>query len=117
MRTQCISEEIYCFLVTRPSVLMTLRFFRAPCIRAFLSNLSTVETPSKFPNAKAKKSMQFVDSASFVNNVKTQILRGLKTNMDANVFQVTEKADQMIQQFFQEKKEKPVVRVFLSQGG
>jgi iron-sulfur cluster assembly protein len=37
--------------------------------------------------------------------------------MDANIFQVTEKADQMIQQFFQEKKEKPVVRVFLSQGG
>ena len=37
--------------------------------------------------------------------------------MDANVFQVTEKADQMIQQFFQEKKEKPIVRVFLSQGG
>ena len=26
--------------------------------------------------------------------------------MDANTFQVTEKADQMIQQFFQEKKEK-----------
>jgi len=41
----------------------------------------------------------------------------LKTNMDANIFQVTEKADEMIQQFFQEKKEKPVVRVFLSQGG
>jgi len=41
----------------------------------------------------------------------------LKTNMDANIFQVTEKADQMIQQFFQEKKEEPVVRVFLSQGG
>jgi len=26
--------------------------------------------------------------------------------MDANIFQVTEKADEMIQQFFQEKKEK-----------
>jgi len=37
--------------------------------------------------------------------------------MDANTFQVTEKADQMIQQFFQEKKDKPIVRVFLSQGG
>jgi len=37
--------------------------------------------------------------------------------MEANIFQVTEKADQMIQQFFQEKKEKPVVMVFLSQGG
>ena len=96
---------------------MTLYFFQALCIWAFLSNLRIVETPSKFPTAKVKKSMQFVDSASFVNNVKTQILRGLKTNMDANVFQVTEKADQMIQQFFQEKKENPVVRVFLSQGG
>ncbi|NTV59371.1 MAG: hypothetical protein HGA74_19095 [Deltaproteobacteria bacterium] len=64
-----------------------------------------------------QKNRPFVDSASFVNNVKAQISRGLKTNMDANIFQVTEKADQMIQQFFQEKKEKPVVRVFLSQGG
>jgi len=52
-----------------------------------------------------------------MNNVKSQISRGLKINMDANIFQVTEKADQMIQQFFQEKKEEPVVRVFLSQGG
>jgi hypothetical protein len=52
-----------------------------------------------------------------VNNVKAQISRGLKTNMDANLFQVTEKADEMIQQFFQEKKDKPIVRVFLSQGG
>jgi hypothetical protein len=50
-----------------------------------------------------------------MNNVKAQISRGLKTNMDANIFQVTEKADQMIQQFFQDKK--PIVRVFLSQGG
>jgi len=37
--------------------------------------------------------------------------------MDANIFQVTEKADEMIQQFFQEKKEKPIVRISLSQGG
>ena len=37
--------------------------------------------------------------------------------MDVNFFQVTEKADQMIQQFFQEKKEDPILRVFLSQGG
>jgi Fe-S cluster assembly iron-binding protein IscA len=37
--------------------------------------------------------------------------------MDANVFQVTEKAHEMIQQFFQDKKDKPIVRVFLSQGG
>jgi len=41
----------------------------------------------------------------------------MKTNMDTNNFQVTEKADQMIQQFFQEKKDKPIIRVFLSQGG
>jgi iron-sulfur cluster assembly protein len=73
--------------------------------------------PENLLNVHIKKSRQFVDSASFVNNVKAQISRGLKTNMDANIFQVTEKADQMIQQFFQEKKEKPVVRVFLSQGG
>jgi hypothetical protein len=64
-----------------------------------------------------QKSSRVVDSALFVNNVKTQILRGLKTNMETNIFQVTEKADEMIQQFFQEKKDKPVVRVFLSQGG
>ena len=89
----------------------------APCIRAFLSDLRTGQVFSKFPTVQIKKRRQFVDSASFVNNVKAQISRGLKTNMDANLFQVTEKADQMIQQFFQEKKEKPIVRVFLSQGG
>ena len=64
-----------------------------------------------------KKGGCIVDSLLFVDNVYLQLSRGLKTNMDANVFQVTEKADQMIQQFFQEKKEKPIVRVFLSQGG
>jgi Fe-S cluster assembly iron-binding protein IscA len=37
--------------------------------------------------------------------------------MDTNTFQVTEKADQMIQQFFQEKKDNPIIRIFLSQGG
>jgi hypothetical protein len=76
-----------------------------------------VETPSRFPTVQIKKSRQFVDSASFVNIIRAPILRGLKTNMDANFFQVTEKADEMIQQFFQEKKDKPIVRVFLSQGG
>jgi len=82
-----------------------------------LSNPGVVETPGKFPTFQVKKSRPFVDSASFVNKVKAPISRGLKTNMDTNIFQVTEKADQMIQQFFQEKKEKPIVRVFLSQGG
>jgi len=48
----------------------------------------------------------------YINNNK-----GDEIHMDANIFQVTEKAYQMIQQFFQEKKETPIIRVFLSQGG
>jgi hypothetical protein len=70
-----------------------------------------------FLTLQTQKRKLVVDSPLFVDIVKTQITRGFETTMDANVFQVTEKADQMIQQFFQEKKEKPVVRVFLSQGG
>lgn len=33
------------------------------------------------------------------------------------MFQVTEKANEMIQEFFKEKKETPKIRIFLSQGG
>jgi AICAR transformylase/IMP cyclohydrolase PurH len=88
-----------------------------PGIWAFLSNLKTAWKPSQSSKVQVRKKGKNVDSQVFVDNVKAQISRGLKTNMDANTFQVTEKADQMIQQFFQEKKEKPIVRVFLSQGG
>lgn len=33
------------------------------------------------------------------------------------MFQVTEKADEKIQEFFEGKEESPVIRIFLSQGG
>jgi len=71
---------------------------------SFGSNRDWLKNHSDCPY---EKNGQFVDSASFVNNVKAQISRGLKTIMESNLFQVTEKADQMIQQFFQEKKKSP----------
>jgi len=33
------------------------------------------------------------------------------------MFQVTEKADQKIQEFFKDREEQRVIRIFLSQGG
>ena len=115
MSTERISEEIFfCYpaLSPRDSLLFSGALY--PGIFEQPENSASVQ---QIFYCSDQKNWQFVDSASFVNIIKAQIRRGLKTNMDANIFQVTEKADQMIQQFFQEKKEKPVVRVFLSQGG
>jgi len=36
---------------------------------------------------------------------------------EENMFQVTEKANEMVQEFFKEKEELPIIRIFLSQGG
>ncbi len=33
------------------------------------------------------------------------------------MFEVTEKANEKIQEFFKDKEEKPIIRIFLSQGG
>ena len=33
------------------------------------------------------------------------------------MFEVTEKAKEMIQDFFKDKEDDPVIRIFLSQGG
>ena len=115
MSTERISEEIFfCYSALSPHDSLLFSGALYPGIFEQPENSASVQ---QIFYCSDQKNWQFVDSALFVNNVKAQILRGLKTNMDANIFQVTEKADQMIQQFFQEKKEKPVVRVFLSQGG
>ena len=36
---------------------------------------------------------------------------------EENMFQVTEKANEMVQEFFKDKEELPIIRIFLSQGG
>ncbi|MBU2498237.1 MAG: adhesin [Proteobacteria bacterium] len=33
------------------------------------------------------------------------------------MFQVTEKASEKIQEFFKDKEEQPIIRIFLAQGG
>jgi len=33
------------------------------------------------------------------------------------MFNVTEKANEMIMEFFKDKKETPIIRIFMSQGG
>ena len=33
------------------------------------------------------------------------------------MFEVTEKANEMIQDFFKDKEDDPIIRIFLSQGG
>jgi Fe-S cluster assembly iron-binding protein IscA len=33
------------------------------------------------------------------------------------MFEVTDKADEMIHEFFKDKEDTPVIRIFLSQGG
>lgn len=33
------------------------------------------------------------------------------------MFEVTEKADEKIQEFFKDKDDKPIIRIFLAQGG
>jgi len=33
------------------------------------------------------------------------------------MFEITDKANEMIQDFFKDKEEDPIIRIFLSQGG
>jgi len=39
------------------------------------------------------------------------------THKEAEMFEVTTKADEMIQEFFKDKDDKRMIRIFLSQGG
>lgn len=44
--------------------------------------------------------------------------RGSKApDKEADMFEVTTKADEMIQEFFKDKDDKRIIRIFLSQGG
>jgi Fe-S cluster assembly iron-binding protein IscA len=40
-----------------------------------------------------------------------------KTLKEANMFQITEKANDKIQEFFEDREEAAIIRIFLSQGG
>jgi len=45
-------------------------------------------------------------------------LTGFKSpKKEAEMFEVTTKADEMIQEFFKGKDDKKIIRIFLSQGG
>jgi Fe-S cluster assembly iron-binding protein IscA len=39
------------------------------------------------------------------------------THKEASMFQVTEKANERIHEFFKDRKDEPNIRIFLSEGG
>lgn len=39
------------------------------------------------------------------------------THKEATMFEVTEKANERIHEFFKERNDEPMIRIFLSQGG
>jgi hypothetical protein len=58
-----------------------------------------------------------VDSPTEMHTFSLAFYR-VKINLkEAGMFEVTTKADEMIQEFFKGKEDKKIIRIFLSQGG
>jgi hypothetical protein len=63
------------------------------------------------------KEEEFVDSSFFVY-ILLQKWRLVQNDIkEATMFQVTAKASEKIQEFFKDKQDEAIIRIFLSQGG
>jgi hypothetical protein len=60
---------------------------------------------------------EFVDSSFFVYNLLQKTFEIGNDIKEAIMFQVTAKASEKIQEFFKDKQDEAIIRIFLSQGG
>jgi hypothetical protein len=63
------------------------------------------------------KKSEFVDSSFFVYNLLQKGFEFRNDIKEAIMFQVTAKASEKIQEFFKDKQDEAIIRIFLSQGG
>ena len=63
------------------------------------------------------KGDEFVDSSFFVYNLVQKAYEAQNDMKEAIMFQVTAKASEKIQEFFKDREDTAIIRIFLSQGG
>ena len=63
------------------------------------------------------KKAEFVDSSFFVYNLLQKAYEAQNDVKEEIMFQVTAKASEKIQEFFKDRQDAAVIRIFLSQGG